>query len=154
MNLNLEELLPLIKHENTLPILFKEKAVPLLAQEQPEQPEQESALDRVNVRQLLSLLRRIISESVYCTAFEFNDQFTRKMFRELVEPYLIDIQKRGGIENFMVVCDESNNTPGVIETNQFVADIYIQPTKAMSFVRLDFVATRSAISFLEVTNEY
>ena len=82
--------------------------------------------------------------------FEFNDQFTRAQFVALVEPYLRDVKAKRGIYDFKVVCDESNNTAQVIDSNNFVADIYIKPARAINFIQLNFIATRSGISFEEV----
>ena len=82
--------------------------------------------------------------------FEFNDAFTRAQFKNLVDPFLRDVQGRRGIFNFRTVCDETNNTPQVIDSNSFVADIFIQPARSINFIQLNFIATRTGISFDEV----
>jgi hypothetical protein len=82
--------------------------------------------------------------------FEFNDSFTRAQFRNLVEPFLRDVQGRRGIFDYKVVCDESNNTGQVIDTNSFVADIYIKPARSINFITLNFVAARTSVSFDEI----
>ena len=84
--------------------------------------------------------------------FEFNDEFTRARFVSSVEPFLRDVQGRGGITDFSVVCDESNNTPEVIDRNEFVGSIFIKPTRAINFILLNFVAVRSGVEFSEITN--
>jgi len=109
-----------------------------------------SAFDRVNVRRLFIVLEKAISTAAKFQLFEFNDPFTRAQFRNLVEPFLRDVQGRRGITDFKVVCDESNNTAQVIDSNNFVADIFIKPARAINFIQLNFVATRSGISFEEV----
>jgi hypothetical protein len=109
-----------------------------------------SAFDRINVRRLFIVLEKAISTAAKFQLFEFNDPFTRAQFRNLVEPFLRDVQGRRGITDFKVVCDESNNTAQVIDTNNFVADIYIKPARAINYIQLNFVATRSGISFEEV----
>lgn len=109
-----------------------------------------SAFDRINVRRLFIVLEKAIATAAKYQLFEFNDAFTRAQFRGLVEPYLRDIQGRRGIIDFKVVCDESNNTPQVIDTNNFVADLYIKPSRAINYIQLNFIATRTGISFEEV----
>ena len=109
-----------------------------------------SAFDRINVRRLFIVLEKAISTAAKFQLFEFNDPFTRAQFRNLVEPFLRDVQGRRGITDFKVVCDESNNTAQIIDTNNFVADIYIKPARSINFIQLNFVATRSGISFEEV----
>ena len=109
-----------------------------------------SAFDRINVRRLFIVLEKAISTAAKFQLFEFNDPFTRAQFRNLIEPFLRDVQGRRGITEFKVVCDESNNTSQVIDRNEFVADIYIKPARAINFIQLNFVATRSGISFEEV----
>jgi hypothetical protein len=86
--------------------------------------------------------------------FEFNDQFTRAQFANLVEPFLRDIQGRRGITDFRVVCDESNNTSNVIDANQFVGDIYIKPARSVNFIQLNFVAVRTGVSFDEIVGRF
>ena len=82
--------------------------------------------------------------------FEFNDTFTRQQFRSLVEPFLRDVKARRGIFDFKVVCDETNNTPEMIDRNEFAADIYIKPTRSINYIKLNFIATRSGVDFSEV----
>ena len=96
------------------------------------------------------VLEKAISTAAKFQLFEFNDQFTRAQFRNLVEPYLRDVQGRRGVTDFKVVCDDSNNTGEVIDRNEFVADIYIKPARAINFITLSFVATRTGVSFEEV----
>jgi hypothetical protein len=86
--------------------------------------------------------------------FEFNDEFTRAQFLNLIEPFLRDVQGRRGITDFRVVCDETNNTPEVIDTNRFVGDIYIKPAKSINFIQLNFVAVRSGVEFNEVVGQF
>lgn len=109
-----------------------------------------SAFDRINVRRLFIVLEKAIATAAKFQLFEFNDPFTRAQFRNLVEPFLRDVQGRRGITDFKVVCDETNNTAQVIDTNNFVADIFIKPARAINFIQLNFIATRSGISFEEV----
>ena len=108
-----------------------------------------SAFDRINVRRLFIILEKSIATAAKFQLFEFNDTFTRANFRNLVEPFLRDIQGRRGITDFKVVCDETNNTPAVIDGNEFRADIFIKPARSINFITLTFVATRSGISFEE-----
>ena len=109
-----------------------------------------SAFDRINVRRLFIVLEKAISTAAKFQLFEFNDVFTRAQFRSLVEPFLRDVRGRRGIYDFRVVCDETNNTGEVIDRNEFVADIYIKPAKSINFIYLNFVATRTSVSFEEV----
>ena len=107
-----------------------------------------SAFDRINVRRLFIVLEKAIATAKF-QLFEFNDTFTRANFRNLVEPFLRDIQGRRGIIDFKVVCDTTNNTPAVIDGNEFRADIFIKPARSINFITLTFVATRTGISFEE-----
>jgi len=109
-----------------------------------------SAFDRINVRRLFIVLEKAIATASKFQLFEFNDAFTRAQFRNLVEPFLRDVQGRRGITDFKVVCDESNNTGEIIDRNEFVADIYIKPARSINFIQLNFVATRTGVSFEEV----
>ena len=109
-----------------------------------------SAFDRINVRRLFIVLEKAISTAAKYQLFEFNDVFTRSQFRSMVEPFLRDVRGRRGIYDFRVVCDETNNTGEVIDRNEFVADIYIKPAKSINFIYLNFVATRTSVSFEEV----
>ncbi len=109
-----------------------------------------SAFDRINVRRLFIVLEKSISNAAKSFLFEFNDEFTRTQFRNLVEPFLRDVQGRRGIFDFKVVCDETNNTPEVIDNNRFVGDIYIKPARSINYIQLNFVAVRSGIEFSEI----
>ena len=109
-----------------------------------------SAFDRINVRRLFLLLEKAISTAAKFQLFEFNDEFTRAQFRNLVEPFLRDIQGRRGITDFKVVCDDTNNTGEVIDRNEFIADIFIKPARSINFIKLNFVATRTGVAFSEV----
>jgi len=109
-----------------------------------------SAFDRINVRRLFIVLEKAIATSAKYQLFEFNDEFTRAGFVNMVEPFLRDIQGRRGIQDFKVVCDESNNTASVIDRNEFVADIYIKPARSINFIQLNFVAVGTGVSFEEV----
>lgn len=109
-----------------------------------------SAFDRINVRRLFIVLEKAIAAASKFSLFEFNDAFTRQQFRNLVEPFLRDIKARRGIFDWKVVCDETNNTPEMIDRNEFAADIYIKPTRTINFIQLNFIATRTGLSFEEV----
>jgi phage tail sheath protein FI len=109
-----------------------------------------SAFDRINVRRLFIVLEKAISTAAKFTLFEFNDEFTRSQFKNLVEPFLRDVQGRRGITDFVVVCDGTNNTGEVIDRNEFVGDIYIKPARSINFIQLNFVAVRTGVEFSEV----
>jgi hypothetical protein len=109
-----------------------------------------SAFDRINVRQLFIVLEKAISRAAKGLLFEFNDQFTRLQFKNIVEPYLRNVQGRRGIYDFRVICDETNNTGEVIDRNEFIGDIYIKPAKSINFIQLNFVAVRTSVDFNEV----
>lgn len=109
-----------------------------------------SAFDRINVRRLFIVLEKSIAKAAQYILFEFNDEFTRSQFRQLVEPFLREVQGRRGITDFKVVADETNNTPEVIDRNEFVADIFIKPTRSINFIQLNFIATRTGVDFNEV----
>jgi hypothetical protein len=113
-----------------------------------------SAFDRINVRRLFIVLEKAIATASNSTLFEFNDEFTRSQFRNLVEPYLRDVQGRRGIVDFRVVCDETNNTAEVIDSNRFVGDIYIKPARSINFIQLNFVAVRSGVEFNEIAGQF
>ena len=113
-----------------------------------------SVFDRINVRRLFVVLEKSISRAARSSLFEYNDQFTRAQFVNLVEPFLRDVQGRRGITDFRVICDESNNTPNVIDSNQFVGDIYIKPARSVNFIQLNFVAVRTGVSFEEVVGRF
>jgi hypothetical protein len=109
-----------------------------------------SAFDRINVRRLFLTIEATISRAARAQLFEFNDVITRSNFLNIVEPYLRDVKAKRGITDFLVVCDESNNTPTVIDANQFRADIYVKPARSINFIGLTFIANRTGISFEEV----
>jgi len=109
-----------------------------------------SAFDRINVRRLFLLLEKAIATAAKFQLFEFNDEFTRAQFRNLVEPFLRDVQGRRGITDFSVVADATNNTGEVIDRNEFVADIFVKPSRSINFITLSFVATRTGVAFSEV----
>jgi len=109
-----------------------------------------SAFDRINVRRLFLTIEQALQRSAQAQLFELNDQITRSNFVNIVEPYLRDIQAKRGLYGFLVVCDETNNTPDVIDNNEFRADIYLKPAKSINYVTLTFVATRTGVSFEEV----
>ena len=113
-----------------------------------------SAFDRINVRRLFIVLEKAISTAAKFTLFEFNDAFTRAQFRNLVEPFLRDVQGRRGIFDFRVVCDETNNTPEIIDRNEFVGDIYIKPARSINFIQLNFIAVRTGVEFEEVVGQF
>ena len=113
-----------------------------------------SAFDRINVRRLFIVLEKAISTASKFSLFEFNDSFTRSQFKNLVEPFLRDVQGRRGIVDFRVVCDETNNTGEVIDRNEFVGDIYVKPSRSINFIQLNFVAVRSGVEFSEVTGQF
>jgi phage tail sheath protein FI len=109
-----------------------------------------SAFDRINVRRLFIVLEKAIASAAKFQLFEFNDGFTRAQFKNLVEPFLRDVQGRRGIVDFRVKCDDTNNTGEVIDRNEFVADIFIKPNRSINFITLNFVAARSAANFSEI----
>lgn len=106
-----------------------------------------SAFDRINVRRLFIVLEKAISNAAENALFEFNDEFTRAQFVNLVEPFLRDVQGRRGITDFRVVCDETNNTSQIIDSNQFVGDIYVKPNRSINYIQLNFIAARSGVEF-------
>ncbi len=109
-----------------------------------------SAFDRINVRRLFIVLEKAIATASKFQLFEFNDEFTRANFRNIVEPFLREVQGRRGITDFLVVCDETNNTGEVIDRNEFIAEIFVKPARSINFIQLNFVAVRSGVSFSEV----
>jgi len=109
-----------------------------------------SAFDRINVRRLFIVLEKAIATASQSTLFEFNDEFTRASFVNLVTPFLRSVQGRRGITDFVVVCDGTNNTGDVIDRNEFVGDIYVKPSRSINFIQLNFVAVRSGVEFSEV----
>ena len=110
-----------------------------------------SSFDRINVRRLFITLEKAISTAAKAQLFEFNDEFTRAQFRNLVEPFLRDVKGRRGLTDFLVVCDNTNNTQAVIDGNKFVADIFVKPARSINFITLSFVATRSGVEFSEIS---
>ncbi len=113
-----------------------------------------SAFDRINVRRLFIVLEKAIATAAKYSLFEFNDEFTRAQFRNLVEPFLRDVQGRRGIFDFRVVCDTSNNTGDVIDRNEFVGDIYVKPARSINFIQLNFVAVRTGVEFEEIVGKF
>lgn len=109
-----------------------------------------SAFDRINVRRLFLVLEKSIAIAAKFSLFEFNDEFTRAQFKNMVDPFLRDVQSRRGIFDFKVVCDTSNNTAEVIDRNEFIADIYVKPARSINYIFLNFIATRTGVSFEEV----
>ena len=113
-----------------------------------------SAFDRINVRRLFIVLEKAIARASRSSLFEFNDEFTRAQFVNLVEPFLRDIQGRRGIFDFRVVCDETNNTAEIIDRNEFIGDIYVKPARSINFIQLNFVAVRTGVSFDEIVGQF
>ena len=113
-----------------------------------------SAFDRINVRRLFIILEKAIARAAKTTLFEFNDEFTRAQFKNLVEPFLRDVQGRRGIYDFRVICDDTNNTGEVIDRNEFIGDIYIKPAKSINFIQLNFVAVRTGVEFEEIVGQF
>lgn len=112
-----------------------------------------SAFDRINVRRLFIVLEKAISTAAKFQLFEFNDEFTRAQFRNLVEPFLRDVKGRRGVTDFLVVCDDTNNTGQIIDSNQFVADMYVKPARSINFITLNFIATRTGVEFSEIAGQ-
>ena len=131
---------PVVNYPGQGVLLFGDKT----AQSKP------SAFDRINVRRLFLVLEKAIAIASKYQLFEFNDEFTRAMFRNMVEPFLRDVQGRRGIFDFKVVCDATNNTGEVIDRNEFIGDIYIKPARSINFIKLNFIATRTGVEFSEV----
>ena len=138
--LNKARVNPVVTYPGQGTVLFGDKT----AQAKP------SAFDRINVRRLFITLEKAISTAAKFQLFEFNDEFTRAQFRNLVEPFLRDVQGRRGITDFSVVCDDTNNTGEVIDRNEFRADIFIKPARSINFIQLNFIATRTGVAFSEV----
>jgi phage tail sheath protein FI len=113
-----------------------------------------SAFDRINVRRLFIVLEKAIARAAKYSLFEFNDEFTRGQFVALITPFLRDVQSRRGIFDYRVVCDETNNTPEVIDRNEFIGDIYIKPARSINFIQLNFVAVRTGVAFEEVVGKF
>jgi len=134
---------PLVSFPGQGTLLFGDKT----AQSKP------SAFDRINVRRLFIVLEKAISTASKYQLFELNDEFTRAMFRNMTEPFLRDVKGRRGITDFLVICDETNNTAEVIDSNRFVADIYIKPARSINFITLNFIATRTGVEFSEIAGQ-
>jgi hypothetical protein len=109
-----------------------------------------SAFDRINVRRLFLVLEKAIATAAKFQLFEFNDEFTRAQFRNLIEPFLREVQGRRGITDFSVICDAANNTGDVVDRNEFVSDIYIKPSRSINFITLNFIAARTGVAFSEI----
>ena len=112
--------------------------------------QRQSALDRINVRRLFLTVEQALESAAEAQLFELNDELTRANFRNIVEPFLRDVEAKRGLFGFLVVCDTTNNTPDVIDNNEFRADIFLKPAKSINYVTLTFVATRTGVSFEEV----
>ena len=135
---------PVVNFPGEGPILYGDKTLQLKA----------SAFDRINVRRLFIVLEKAISKAARSYLFEFNDEFTRNSFISLVTPFLRDVKGRRGISDFKVVCDETNNTPFVIQQNKFVGDIYIVPNYSINYIQLNFVAVGPTVTFTEITGSF
>ena len=109
-----------------------------------------SAFDRINVRRLFLTIEQALENAAKAQLFELNDDITRANFVNIVQPYLRDIEAKRGLYGFLVICDETNNTPDIIDNNEFRADIFLKPAKSINYVTLTFVATRTGVSFEEV----
>ena len=109
-----------------------------------------SAFDRINVRRLFLTIEQALERAAQAQLFELNDDLTRANFRNIVDPYLRDVQAKRGLIDYLVICDETNNTPDVIDNNEFRADIFLKPAKSINFITLTFVATRTGVDFQEV----
>ena len=109
-----------------------------------------SAFDRINVRRLFIVLEKAIAQAAQFSLFELNDEFTRAQFISFVTPFLRDIQGRRGIYDFKVVCDTTNNTQQIIDSNQFVGDIYIKPARSINYIQLNFVAVATGVDFTTI----
>jgi len=133
---------PVVSFPGSGTILFGDKTM----QTQP------SAFDRINVRRLFIVLEQAIARAAKYSLFEFNDAFTQAQFVSLVTPYLRSVQAQRGINAFQVVCDSTNNTPSVVNNNQFVGDIYIQPARSINFIQLNFIAVGTGVNFTTITN--
>ena len=134
---------PIVSFPGQGTILFGDKT----AQSKP------SAFDRINVRRLFIVLEKAIATAAKYQLFELNDQFTQAMFKNMTEPFLRDVKGRRGVTDFLVVCDETNNTGEIVDTNRFVADIYIKPARSINFISLNFIATRTGVEFSEIVGK-
>jgi phage tail sheath protein FI len=115
---------------------------------------QPSAFDRINVRRLFIVLEKAISTAAKYSLFEFNDTFTRAQFVNLITPYLRTVQGRRGITDFLVVCDTTNNTGQIVDSNQVIGDIYIKPARSINFIQLNFVAVGTSVQFSQVVGQF
>ena len=106
------------------------------------------------MRRLFIVLEKAIATAAKYTLFEFNDSFTRAQFKNMVVPYLRDVQGRRGLTDFLVVCDTTNNTGEVIDRNEFIGDIYLKPARSINFIQLNFVAVRTGVAFSEVVGKF
>ena len=113
-----------------------------------------SAFDRINVRRLFIYLEDAISRAAKDALFEFNDELTRTNFVNTVEPFLRDVQAKRGVQDYVVICDSTNNTAAVIDNNEFVADIYIKPARSINFIGLNFIATKTGVDFEEIIGNF
>lgn len=130
---------PIVSFQGSGAILFGDKTLQI----------KPSAFDRINVRRLFNVLEKTIATAAKFQLFEFNDSFTRAQFRQLVEPFLREVQGKRGVTSYAIICDESNNTASVIDQNQFVADIFVAPSRSINFIRLNFIATPTGVQFAE-----
>jgi len=135
---------PIVSFPGEGPVLFGDKTM----------LSKPSAFDRINVRRLFIVLEKSISTAAKFQLFEFNDAFTQAQFVSMVEPFLRDVEGRRGITDFKVVCDSTNNTPQVVDSNQFVGDIYIKPARSINFIQLNFVAVATGVDFTEVVGKF
>jgi len=135
---------PVVTFPGSGPILYGDKTLQI----------KPSAFDRINVRRLFIVLEKSIAIAARYSLFEFNDTFTRAAFKSMVEPYLRGVKAGRGIYDFKVVCDETNNTPEVIDRNEFVGDIYVKPARSINFISLNFIAVRTGVAFEEVVGKF
>ena len=112
----------------------------------------QSAFDRINVRRLFLTMERVISSAAKQQLFEQNDETSRSLFRNIVEPYLRDVQGRRGVTDFLVKCDEENNPPDAVDRGEFYAEIYVKPTRTINYITLTFTATRTGVAFSEIAS--
>jgi hypothetical protein len=113
-----------------------------------------SAFDRINVRRLFIVMEKAISLAARYSLFEFNDKFTQAQFVNMVNPFLANIKGRRGITDYLVVCDSTNNTPQIVDSNQFVGDIYVKPARSINFIQLNFIAVSTGVAFSEVVGQF
>ena len=135
---------PVVNFRGEGPILYGDKTL----------LKKPSAFDRINVRRLFIVLEKSIATAAKYTLFEFNDEITRANFRAMIEPFLRTVKGRRGMYDYRVVCDSTNNTPDIIDRNAFVADIYIKPSRTISYIELNFVAVRTGVTFDEIVGQF